>query len=164
MSKDVLTPEMREQITKLLTRFPEDRKRSAALMAIHIVQDLGEGWVSEAQLDAIAEILEQPPIALYEVATFYTMCKRKPQGKHLISICTNLPCQLSGCEEIVMQFKKRLGIDFGETTPDGKFTLEEVECLGACVNAPMCSVGKKYVEHLTPEKVDEILAELQEVS
>ena len=156
----VLTPAMQAAIQKLLKRFPADRKRSAALMAIHIVQDMGEGWVSEPQLDAIADILGEPKIAIYEVATFYTMCKRKPIGKHLISVCNNLPCQLRDSEKIVEHFKNRLGVEVGGTTADGQFTLEEAECLGACINAPMCSIGKQYYEHLTPEKIDQILNEL----
>ena len=161
MSENVLTAEMRAEIDKLLTRFPEDRKRSAALMAIHVIQDLGEGWVSEAQLDALADYLGEPRVAIYEVATFYTMCKREPVGKYNISVCTNLSCQLCGSEKIEKHLKKRLKINYGETTPDGKFSLEKAECLGACVNAPMFQIGKRYYEKLTPEKVDQILDELE---
>ena len=160
MNENILTPEMQREIDLALTKFPADRKRSAALLAIHIVQDLGEGWVSEAQLDAIADYLEQPRAVIYEVATFYTMCKREPVGRYNIGVCTNLPCQLCGVEKIVVHLKKRLKINFGETTADGLFSLEEVECLGACVNAPVFQLNKKYYEGLTPDKIDQILDEL----
>src|SRR3990167_684381 len=161
MSEQVLTEAMRCEIDKALTKFPADRKRSAALLTIHIVQDLGAGGVSQEQLDAIADYLGESRVAIYEVATFYTMCKRDPTGRYNISVCTNLPCQLCGVDKIVEHLQKRLKINFGETTADGKFSLEEAECLGACVNAPMCQIGKKYYENLTPEKIDQLLAELE---
>jgi NADH-quinone oxidoreductase subunit E len=102
-----------------------------------------------------------PNIAVYEVATFYSMYEHKPVGKHKICVCTNISCLLRGSEEIVEHLEKRLGIKMGETTPDNKFTLKEVECLAACCGAPMFQIGKDYYEDLTPEKVDDILKRLE---
>ena len=100
-------------------------------------------------MNAVADYLEMPYIAVYEVATFYTMYFLMPVGEHVINVCTNISCMLNGSEEIVLYLKKKLNSEFNETTPDGKFTLKEVECLGACTNAPVCQIGKKYCEHLT---------------
>jgi len=161
MSDTVLTPEMRQAIDVEVAKFPTERKRSASLSALRIVQEMGTGHVTTEQMDAIADYLDLPPIAVYEVATFYTMCKLSPTGKHNICVCTNLSCSLSGASKIVEHLKKRLNIDFGETTQDGKFALEEVECLGACVAPPVLQIRDRYYENLTPEKVDEILAELE---
>jgi NADH-quinone oxidoreductase subunit E len=112
-------------------------------------------------MNAVADYLEMPPIAVYEIATFYTMFNLKPVGQHVIEVCTNISCMLCGCDKIVNHLKKRLQINFNETTSDGKFTLREVECLAACANAPMLQIGKKYYENLTAEKVDQILDELE---
>ncbi len=161
MTESILTEKMLAEIDKEIAKFPSDRKRSAALMAIRIVQDLGNGSITTEQLNAIADYLEEPHIAIYEVATFYTMCKREPVGRHHIGICTNISCKLNGAEEIAAHLKKRLNVDYDQVTPNGKFSLEEVECMGACVNAPMCQIGKQYYEHLTPEKIDAILDELK---
>jgi NADH-quinone oxidoreductase subunit E len=160
MKKKVLTDEMIAAIDIELAKFPADRKRSASLSALRIVQELGEGWVSESQMDAIADCLSLPPIAIYEVASFYTMCQRSPVGRYNICVCTNLSCSLRHSQEMVDHLQKRLNIGFGETTPDGQFSLEEVECLGACIAAPVMQIGKKYHERLTPEKIDRILDEL----
>jgi NADH-quinone oxidoreductase subunit E len=100
------------------------------------------------------------PIAVYEVATFYSMYELKPVGKHKLCVCTNVSCMLCGSDDVVNHLKEKLGIDFGEVTKDGQYSLKEVECLGACVNAPVMQVGEEYYEHLTPEKIDEILAQL----
>jgi len=158
---ELLTPEMKVAIDKELAKFPHNQKRSASLSALRIVQEMGNGWVSTEQMDAIARYLDLPSVAIYEVATFYTMCKREPVGRYNINICTNLSCSLCNCSKIVDHLKNRLQIDFNETTPDGKFTLEEVECLGACVAAPVMQIGDNYYEKLTPEKVDQILDELE---
>jgi NADH-quinone oxidoreductase subunit E len=98
---------------------------------------------------------------VYEVATFYSMYELKPVGKHKICVCTNISCMLRGSDEVVEHLRKKLGIGLGETTPDKKFTLKEVECLGACANAPMFQIGREYHEDLTPEKIDDILAGLE---
>lgn len=160
--ENVLTPEMLAEIDKAVAKFPADKKRSAALLAIHAVQDLGEGWVSDAQLEAIADHLGEPHIAIFEVATFYTMCKREPQAKFPIEVCTNLSCELCGSKDLVKHLENTLGIKMGEKTEDGLFSLEEVECMGACINAPMCSIKKKYYEKLDNDKMDQIIKELRE--
>ena len=108
-------------------------------------------------MQALAAYLDMAEIAVYEVATFYTMYELQPTGRHKISLCTNISCQLCGSEKIADHIQQKLGIGFGETTDDGKFTLREVECLGACVGAPMLLIDKQYHEHLTPAKVDAIL-------
>jgi NADH-quinone oxidoreductase subunit E len=112
-------------------------------------------------MNAVADYLGMSRIAVYEVATFYSMYELKPVGRHKISICTNVSCMLGGCGPLVEHLKKRLGIGFNETTPDGKFTFKEVECLGACANAPVIHLGHCYYENLTPEKVDAILDTLK---
>jgi NADH-quinone oxidoreductase subunit E len=111
-------------------------------------------------IEAVAHYLDMEPIAAYEVASFYSMYELEPVGKHKICVCTNISCMLCGSDEVVEHLQNRLGVKFGETTEDGRFTLKEVECLGACVNAPMFSIGKTYYEKLTPEKVDQILDSL----
>lgn len=157
----LLSPTVRAKIDRWLTRYPADRKRSGVLEALKYVQEDNGGYLTESLMDAVADYLGIPPIAVYEVVSFYTFFNVKPVGRHTINVCTNISCMLSGCEKIVAHLKKRLDIDTNETTPDGKFTLREVECLAACAYAPMFQIGKKYYENLTPEKVDEILAELE---
>ena len=111
-------------------------------------------------MDAVADYLDMPHIAVYEVATFYTMYYLNPVGKHIFNVCTNISCNLNGAERIADHVRERLGIDFNQTTADGKFTLQEVECLVACIAAPVCMVDKTYYESVTPEKIDEILAQV----
>lgn len=108
-------------------------------------------------MDAIAEYLDMRPIAVYEVATFYSMYELEPVGKHKICVCTNISCMLLGSDTVVDHLSDKLGINLGETTTDGRFTLKEVECLGACVNAPVIQIGDKYYENLTEEKIDQVL-------
>jgi NADH-quinone oxidoreductase subunit E len=108
-------------------------------------------------MDAVADYLDMPSISVYEVATFYSMYELKPVGKHKICICTNISCMLCGSDDVVAHFRKRLNIGLGETTADGRITLKEVECLGACVGAPMLQIGEHYYENLTPESIDQIL-------
>ncbi|MEK7758621.1 MAG: NAD(P)H-dependent oxidoreductase subunit E, partial [Pseudomonadota bacterium] len=119
------------------------------------------GCLSVPLMDYVAELLGMRPIQVYEVATFYSMYDLKPVGKHKISICTNISCMLCGSDAIVKHLQQRLGIKLGETTPDKKITLKEVECLAACCGAPMFQIGKTYYENLTPQKVDDILASLK---
>ena len=111
-------------------------------------------------MDAVAEYLNMPPIAVYEVATFYSMYELEPVGRHKICVCTNISCMLCGSDNIVGRLTEKLGIKLGETTPDGRFTLKEVECLGACVDAPMFQIGDTYYGNLTAEKIDKILEDL----
>lgn len=161
MSNSLLSPEIRAQIDKWIAKYPPDQKQSAVMGALTIAQDANGGWLTQQWMDAVADYLEMPKIAVYEVATFYSMYEHKPVGKHKICVCTNISCLLRGSEEIVEHLETRLGIKMGETTPDNKFTLKEVECLAACCGAPMFQIGKEYYEHLTPEKVDEILNHLE---
>lgn len=161
MTETILSQSAREQIDKWILRFPPERKRSGVIEALRIVQNENGGWLTTELMDAVAAYLEMPNIAVYEIATFYSLYNLEPVGKNIIDVCTNISCMLSGSDKIVSHLKERLGVNVGQTTPDGKFTLREVECLGACVNAPMFQVGKKYYLNLTPEKVDGILEELK---
>ncbi len=158
---EMLTGATRAEIDKWVAKYPANQKQSAVMAALRIVQDQNDGWLSTQLMDAIAAYLEMPPIAVYEVATFYSMYELEPVGRHKISICTNISCMLCGSAEVVAHFEKRLGIKLGETTADGKITLKEVECLGACVGAPMMQVNKDYIENLTPEAIDQLLAGLE---
>ncbi len=160
ISGGVLSHEVCVAIDRWVANFPPERKQSAVIPALHIVQDANGGWLSKELMDAVAVYLEMEPISVYEVATFYTMYSLKPTGRHKINVCTNVSCMLRGSDEIVSHLESRLGIRLGQTTVDGKFTLKEVECLAACAGAPMCQIGKHYHENLTPEKIDEILANL----
>lgn len=160
-SASVLSTETRAEIDKWMLRYPPEQKRSAVLQALRLAQLQNSGWLNEALMDAVAEHLGLPNIAVYEVATFYSLYNLKPVGRHVIYVCTNISCMLSGSEEILAYFKQRLNVGIGETTEDGKFTLKEEECLAACTNAPMCMIGKKYFENLTPKKIDALLDELE---
>lgn len=157
---DLLSAETRAEIDTWVAKYPEDQKQSACMAALRIVQDANGGYLTEALMDAVADYLEMPRISVYEVATFYSMYELKPVGKHKICICTNISCMLCGSDDVVAHLKKRLGIGLGETTEDGRITLKEVECLGACVGAPMFQIGEHYHENLTPEKIDAILDQL----
>lgn len=158
---NALSPAVCAAIDRWVSNFPPERKQSAVIPALHIVQDANGGWLSKELMDAVAAYLDMEPISVYEVATFYTMYSLKPIGRHKISVCTNVSCMLRGSDEIVAHLESRLGVRLGQTTADGKFTLKEVECLAACAGAPMFQIGKQYHENLTPEKIDEILATLE---
>jgi NADH-quinone oxidoreductase subunit E len=148
------------EIDAWIAKYPPEQKQSAVMGALSIVQEANGGYLTTELMDAVAEYLEMAPIAVYEVATFYSMYELKPVGKHKICVCTNVSCMLCGSDDIVAHLKQKLNIGFGETTADNKFTLKEVECLGACGGAPMMQIGKTYYENLTSEKIDEILAKL----
>ncbi len=143
-------------IERELAKYPEDRRQSALMAALRIAQD-EHNWLSDALIEYVAEVIQVAPIRAYEVATFYSMYELKPVGKHKINVCTNISCLLRGCDEVVSHLQHKLGIGFGETTADGKFTLKEVECLAACAGAPMMQVDHDYHENLTPARIDEIL-------
>jgi len=150
----------RTEIDAWIAKYPPEQKQSAVMGALSIVQEANGGYLTTELMDAVAEYLEMAPIAVYEVATFYSMYELKPVGKHKICVCTNVSCMLCGSDDIVAHLKQKLNIGFGETTTDKKFTLKEVECLGACGGAPMMQIGKTYYENLTSEKIDDILAKL----
>lgn len=158
---DLLTKESQAEIDQWVAKYPADRKSSAVMAALRIAQEQNGGWLTNELMDAVATYLEMPSIAVYEVATFYSMYELKPVGRHKICICTNISCMLCGSDRIVEHLENKLGIKMGETTADGKFTLKEVECQGACIGAPMFELNKEFYEYLTPEKVDEILAGLE---
>ncbi|RFA30572.1 NADH-quinone oxidoreductase subunit E [Alkalilimnicola ehrlichii] len=162
LSEKYLTPEVRAEIDHWLTKYPADRKRSAVIPALHAVQDANGGYLTEALMNAVAEYLELPQVSVYEVANFYSMFDLKPVGRHKVNLCTNISCMLRGADEIVKHCEQKLGIKLGETTPDQRITLKiEEECLAACTGAPMMVVDGHYYTDLTPEKVDEILDNLE---
>jgi NADH-quinone oxidoreductase subunit E len=156
----LLSEQSRTEIDVWIAKYPPEQKQSAVMGALSIVQEANGGYLTTELMDAVAEYLEMVPIAVYEVATFYSMYELKPVGKHKICVCTNVSCMLCGSDDIVAHLKQKLNIGFGETSADKKFTLKEVECLGACGGAPMMQIGKTYYENLTSEKIDEILAKL----
>ena len=159
--EDIFSPEIREDIDRWIAKYPPEWKQSAVMAALRIVQDDNGGWLTTELMDDVATYLDMSPIAVYEVATFYSMYELKPVGKHKICICTNVSCMINDCDSIVNHLVNKLGITFGQVTEDGRFSLKEVECLGACGGAPMFQIGKKYYENLTPEKVDSILDGLE---
>jgi NADH-quinone oxidoreductase subunit E len=159
---DLLSAHARAEIDHWLTRYPADRKQSAGLAALREVQHENGGYLTTELMDAVADYLDLPAIAVYEVATFYSMFETQPVGRHNIAVCTNISCMLRGGDAILAHIEKKLGIKLGESTPDGKFYLKrEEECLAACCGAPMMQVNHIYYEHLTPEKVDQVLDSLE---
>lgn len=158
---ELLSEASRKEIDAWVAKYPVDKKQSAVMSALRIAQDQNAGFLNDDLIDAVAEYLEMESIAVFEVASFYSMYELKPVGKHKICVCTNISCMLCGSDKIVEQLEKKLGITFGEITKDGKFSLKEVECLGACVNAPMLQIGENYHENLTPEKIDKLLDSLK---
>ena len=157
--KSLLSAAALKEIDQELAKFPDDRRQSALLAALRIAQE-EHNWLSDELIEHVAEVIRVPAVRAYEVATFYSMYDLKPVGKHKISVCTNISCMLRGCDVIVDHLQSKLGIGFGETTDDGKYTLKEVECLAACAGAPMMQVGRDYYENLTPQSVDQILEDL----
>ncbi len=158
---ELFNPEVRADIDRWVAKYPPEWKQSAVMAALRIVQDDNGGWLTTELMDDVAAYLDMPPIAVYEVATFYSMYELKPVGKHKICVCTNVSCMINRADTIVEHLEKRLGIGFGEITEDGRYSLKEVECLGACGGAPMMQIGKQYYENLTPEIVDAILEGLE---
>lgn len=159
--KSNLVPEeCRSEIDQWLAKYPPEHPRSAVMAGLRIVQEANGGFLTTDLMDAVADYLGIPHMMAYEVATFYSMYEHSPVGHHKICVCTNISCLLRGSDEIVNHLKSRLGIGFGETTADGRFSLKEVECLGACVGAPMFQIDRQYYENLTPEIIDQILEQL----
>jgi NADH-quinone oxidoreductase subunit E len=157
----MLSSESLAQIDREISKYPPEHRQSAVMFALRIAQE-EKGWLSTEIMDFVADYLGMPPIAVYEVASFYAMYDMAPVGRHKITICTNLPCRLGGADDTAEYLKKKLGIGFNETTPDGRFTLKEGECFGACGDAPLCLVNVQRMEgFLTPDKVDKLLDELE---
>jgi NADH-quinone oxidoreductase E subunit len=159
-------------VAEIVARYPEGQARSAVMPLLDLVQrQVAEegaqaehpygGWISRAAMDEVAHIIGQPPVKVYEVATFYSMYNLQPVGKYLIQVCTTTPCWLCGSGPVLKVCEEYLGLHVGETTGDGYFTLMEVECLGACANAPMVQINDWYYEDLTEESMREILKSLQ---
>jgi len=142
------TPENMEWAKGQLAKYPANRKQSGVMPLLHKAQEQNNGWVSVPVMEYIAALLDMPYIRVHEVASFYTMYNLKPVGKHVIEVCTTTPCWLRGSDDVVTACKEELGIGFGETTEDGNFTLLEVECAGACVNAPVIAYREEYYEDL----------------
>ncbi|MAZ65792.1 MAG: NADH-quinone oxidoreductase subunit NuoE [Kangiellaceae bacterium] len=157
---ELLPQEAIASIDHWISKYPPGRQQSAVMAALTIAQD-HHGWLTEKLMNGIADYLKMPRIAVYEVASFYSMYHLEPVGKHVISVCTNVSCMLCGSDSVVEHLSKRLGVKLGQTTSDSLITLKEVECLGACGGAPMLEVDKQYHENLTEQKIDEILAGLE---
>ena len=156
----MLSNESLKKIDHEIAKYPADQKQSAVMSALAIAQD-ERGWLANETMDFVAHYLGMPSIAVYEVATFYSMYNLKPLGKSKITICTNLPCALSGANEAVAHLRQKLGIGFNQTTADGKFTLKEGECMGACGDAPVLLVNnKRMCSFMSNDKLDQLLAEL----
>jgi NADH-quinone oxidoreductase subunit E len=145
-----------KEIDTWVKKFPTDQKQSAVMHALTVTQE-AQGYLTEPAMDAVAAYLDMPRVAVYEVASFYSMYHTKPVGRHTINVCTNITCQLREARVIFDALQKKLGVSAGETTQDGRFTLCAVECLGACVNAPMMQVDKHYHENLTVDALDSVL-------
>ena len=157
----ILSPEALARVDRALAKYPPDQKQSAVMAALTIAQD-EKGWLSTETMDFVAGYLGMPPIAVYEVASFYTMYDLKPVARHKITICTNLPCALSGAVVAAEHLKRKLGVGFNESTADGRFTLREGECMGACGDAPVLLVNnKRMCCAMTPDKLDALLEELR---
>ena len=158
----MLSDHLREEIDAWMSRYPIDQQQSAILGALRALQH-EDGYLRVEKMDAVAEYLDMPRIAVYEVASFYSMFELEPVGKHTIAVCNNLSCMLRGADEIIEHLENRLGIKLGESTEDGKFYLKkEEECLAACCGAPMMQVNHVYKENLTIEEVDQILDALED--
>jgi len=145
----------------LIAKYPPGRQASAVLPLLDLAQRQHDNWLPRAAMDVIAEMLEMAPIRVYEVATFYTMFNLQPVGKHLLQICTTTPCWLRGSDEVVRACERKLGIKMRETTPDGQFTMMEVECLGGCVNAPIIQVNDDFYEDLDAASTEALLDALR---
>ena len=154
------TSENLKKAKVIVAKYPEGRQQSAVMPLLYLVQDQA-GWVPVAAMDHVAEILDMAAIHVYEVATFYTMFNLEPVGTYLIQVCTTTPCMLRDSDAVVEACRRQLEIDWDETTADGKFTLKEVECLGACVNAPMVQINNDFYEDLDAEKVVALLEALR---
>lgn len=156
----MLSTESLKKIDQEIAKYPLDKKQSAVMSTLAIAQE-EKGWLADETINFVAEYLDMPPIAVYEVATFYNMYNLEPMGKYKITVCTNLPCALSGSNESAAYLKKKLGIEFNQTTPDGKFTLKEGECFGACGDAPVLLVNnKRMYSFMSNEMIDKLLEEL----
>ena len=153
----ILSEEVKSGIDHWLAKYAAEQKQSAVISALTLVQEADGGWLKIEMMDAVADYLDMPKIAVYEVASFYSMLETEPVGRNMVAVCTNISCMLRGAETVVSHLEARLGIKLGETTRDGRITLKmEEECLAGCTGAPMMTVNGHYQENLTPEKIDEL--------
>ncbi len=153
--------ENQQKVQEILAKYPADRAKSAVMPLLDLAQRQNQNWVSKDVIATIAAILKMPEIKVYEVASFYTMYNLQPVGKYLLQFCKTTPCMLRGIDKIIKDCEEKLGIEMDETTVDGMFTLKEVECLGACVNAPVVQINDDFAEDLTSENFLKILEELK---
>jgi len=151
------TPENKAAAEKLIAKYPPGRQASAVLPLLDLAQRQVGGWLPRAAMDYVAAALDMAPIRVYEVATFYSMFNLQPVGKYLLQVCRTTPCWLRGSDKLIEACQRRLGIGLKETTDDGKFTLTEVECLGACVNAPVIQINDDFYEDLDAAKLERVL-------
>jgi len=158
---NLLSRQVQEEIERWAAKYPPDQRQSAVLAALREVQHENSGYLTVELMDAVADFLGMPRIAVYEVASFYSMLETRPVGRHSISICTNISCMLAGADQMVEYTERKLGIKTGESTADGRFYLKrEEECLAACCGGPMMMVDHVYYENLTTDKIDGILDKL----
>ncbi len=155
------TADNEAKLAKIIARYPEGRQQSAVIAALDIAQRQNKGWINQAVIEAVASRLSMAPIRVHEVASFYSMFNRKPVGRHFVQLCRTTPCWLRGSDDVRKACEEELGISLGETTLDGKFSLVEVECLGACVNAPMMQINDDYYEDLDAPKTKALLQALK---
>ncbi len=152
------SPEAYKKFEQIIARYP---KKEAAMLPVLYLAQQEFGYISAEAIDYVARLMDQPSARVYGVVSFYTMFNKKPIGRHHIQVCRTLSCALGGAEKVTSFLRKTLGIDCGQTTPDGRFTLSEVECLASCGTAPMMQINDDYYENLTEEKISEILAGLR---
>ena len=157
----IFNPENQIKVKEILAKYPTDRKKSAVMPLLDLAQRQNNNWISKDIIAHIAQIIEIPEIKVYEVASFYTMYNLKPVGKYLIQFCKTTPCMLRGIDSIIKACEEKFGIDIDQTTADGLFTFKEVECLGACVNAPVVQINDDFVEDLTVNNFLKILEDLK---
>ena len=157
----ILSAKGLKEVDQWIEKYPQEQRQSAVMAALRIAQDENGGHLTVDIMDAVAEYLDMPRIAVQEVASFYFMYEHQPVGTFKVCVCNSVSCLLNGSEKIIEYLEKKLGVKVGEVTKDGRFSIKEVECLGACTGAPMFMIGTKYYENLTPEKIDQILANLR---
>lgn len=157
-----ITEPLMARINELISRYPADKKKSALLPVLHVVQDAHNDWLSVGLMDKVAEILEIKPIEVYEVVTFYTMYNQKPKGKYMLEFCRTACCAIRKGEDLMEYTLHKLGVKEGEVTPDGMFSVVGVECLGACGFGPMLQLGDNYHELLTEEKIEALLEDCKQ--
>jgi len=157
----LFTPEIRAAIDREVAKYPPEWKQSAVMAALTLAQDHNGGWLTRDLMDDVAAYLDMPRVSVYEVATFYRMYDLRPTAKNKVCICNSVSCMLCGSEDLIAHVEKKYGVKPGQTTADGRFTLKEVECLGACRHAPAVLIGTTYHEDLSPQALDELIDGLE---